>query len=280
MFNFKICKADVKLLLLYIAISVSILLWVTADTTGYTTLDSEYYLELAQNLKNGNGFYISNVYPIPIEKAPDKQVLFTAWPIGYPVLIYLTSSITMLSVFWASKLLNILLLGLGFLLLRKIEHTHAWLLAMTYCTYTMLSVYTYTWSEAPFNLGCLLLVYLLNRICIPQQTNQTVFLLLLTGMFLFLIRYAGLFSFGILALSSVYYLKAGQQQLSLKLVVATSVLFLMAALYFFTNYYFTGSFSGSDRLVGSETTEEFLLKQARGIVNEVFLIRKHYAPAP
>lgn len=270
-------KEDVLLLALYLAICVTIILRAFADETGYRTLDSEYYLELAENLKEGNGFYTSDKCQIPVGKSPQNQVLFAAWPIGYPLMIAFTSAITGLEVFWASKLLNLFLLGLSFLLLRRINSKYAYLLSGAYCTYTMLAVYTYTWSEAPFNFGCLLLVFLLTQLHAGNHINRTIVLLFLTGVFLFLSRYIGFFSFGILALAAVYFWHRRQQGFSLKLFAAAFLLCFLAALYFCVNYYLTGSFSGGDRLANQEPVREFLIKQSCGIMNEFFLVRKHYA---
>lgn len=223
---------------------------------------------------------MSNEYPIPEEKTPQNQVLFTAWPVGYPVMIVLSSEMTGLEVFWASKILNLFLIGLGMMLLRCVSKQHAYLLSSAYCTYTLLAVYTYTWSEAPFNLGCLLLTYLLTQLYVDNKTNRTTVLLFLTGAFLFLTRYIGFISFGIIGLAALYFWFHKQLSTSLKLFTAAFSLCLMASLYFYINYYFTGSFSGGDRLADRETIDDFLIKQAYGIANEFFLVKKHYASGP
>lgn len=273
----KLLRADLWLLLLFIAICAAILIRAYADETGYTTFDSVYYLELAENLRRGNGFYMSNEYPIPVIKTSQNQIYFTLWPVGYPVLIALTSAITQLNAFWASKVLNLVLVGIGFLFLRRINNAQAYLLACVYCTYTVLAIYTYTWSEAPFILGCLALVYLLSQLSSDKSTNRTILQLFLIGVFLFLMRYAGIFSFGVLALSAAYYWQKGFRRLSIKLFATALALSLFATLYFCINHYFTGSYSGGDRLVGQETIEDFFQKQLYGILNEFFMIRKHYA---
>ncbi len=265
------------LLAMYIAICATIIFRAFADEAGYTTLDSAYYLELAENLTEGQGFYMSNEYPIPEEKTPQNHMLFTAWPVGYPLMIAFASAITGLEVFWASKLLNLFLLGLSFLLLRCISSTHAYLLSSAYCTYTLLAVYSYTWSEAPFNFGCLLLVFLLTQLYAGRYINRTIVLLFLSGIFLFLTRYIGFFSFGVLALAAICFWRRKQLIISFKLFTAATLLCFLATLYFFVNYYITGSFSGGDRLANQEPVEEFLVSHSSGIVNEFFLVRKHYA---
>ena len=78
-------REDRLLLAMYLAICVTIIFRSLADETGYNTPDSEYYLELAKNLTEGRGFYMSNEYPIPEERLPQNQVPFTAWPVGYPL---------------------------------------------------------------------------------------------------------------------------------------------------------------------------------------------------
>lgn len=88
--------ADTKLLLLYIAVCAVILFRVYVEATGYLSPDSEAYIGLAQNIKDGNGLYVLN------EEGTGRRY-FSTWPIGYPVLIYFVSAVTSLSVFWSSK---------------------------------------------------------------------------------------------------------------------------------------------------------------------------------
>lgn len=121
------------------------------ETTGYLSPDSEYYLELAQNLLEGRGFYRSADYPIPETKTPENQIFFSAWPVGYPVVIFLATKILGTSAWLASKIINLICLGFLLLLLRRINRNEAVFLALVLYSFTFLEVYSYTWSEAPFS---------------------------------------------------------------------------------------------------------------------------------
>ena len=78
---------------------------------GYLTSDSTNYLILAQNLIDGNGYYVTSLNWFG-DGNGQGRVLFAIWPIGYPTFIAFVAKLTGLSVFWASKLLNILLIGI------------------------------------------------------------------------------------------------------------------------------------------------------------------------
>jgi hypothetical protein len=267
---------DIILLCLYMAICAAIVLRVSVETTGYTSPDSEFYLELAQNLKDGRGFYMSNEYPIPAVKTPENQVYFSAWPVGYPVLVFLVSEASRLDVFWASKVVNLLLLGLGLLLLRQVNRPYAFIPGSVYCAFTMLEIHSYTWSEAAFMSGLLCFVYLMTNILKGENINQNILLLLFACMYLFLIRYIGAFAIGLVALAAVYLWHQKRMGTAKKLLLVFLSLCLFEGLYFGMNYLQTGSFSGGDRLAReTEHPGQLALLFTQGIVNELLLIR-HY----
>ena len=88
-------KKDYLLITVFIIVSCFIILKSYYTSHGYLTSDSINYLALAQNFKVGNGLIDS------------EGNFFSKWPLGYPFLIYVLANISGLSVFWASKVLNI-----------------------------------------------------------------------------------------------------------------------------------------------------------------------------
>ncbi|RDV12583.1 hypothetical protein DXT99_22735 [Pontibacter diazotrophicus] len=256
------------MLLLYIAVCAVILFRVNVEATGYLTPDSESYLELAQNLKNGKGFYL-------YEASTAEETFFSVWPVGYPVLIYFVSAVTSLDVFWASKVLNLLLVGLGFLLLRQINRKYSYILASVYCSYTLLEVYSFTWSEAPFLLGLLYLCYLVNKVILGDDTTKNILLLFLTCVFLFLMRYIGAFSFSVPALLACFCYYKQRRRTAIKLLVVFFLLMAVTGLYLFMNYSLSGYATGFDRLEAeTESVRAFAGMMAEGLLNELLIIRK------
>ncbi len=146
-------EPDLKLFSLFTVIAAIIILRVSVERTGYTSPDSLYYLEVAQNILLGKGFYFSGVNAAP--ESSGKQTYFAIWPLGYPVLIAGVAFITALPVFWASKVVNLISLGLCFYLFRIMNKERAYLLALPLTSFTFFEVFSFTWSEAPFLLGIL-----------------------------------------------------------------------------------------------------------------------------
>jgi hypothetical protein len=261
--------SDYLLLALYIAVAAILFFRIQAEATGYISPDSEKYLELAQNLKDGKGLYLYN------EQTGQKNY-FSIWPVGYPVLIYIISAVSSLGVFWSSKVLNLLLLGQSFLLLRQINVKYAFVLASVYCSYTLLEIYSFTWSEAPFLLGLLYLCHLVHKILQNDNSNKSILFVFLTCFCLFLLRYIGAFSFcvPVLLASCLYYKK--RNGAATKLLVITLLLGILAALYLYINYRLSGFTTGFDRLAAeTESMGAFMGMMTEGLLNELLIIRKY-----
>ncbi|ARS36931.1 hypothetical protein CA264_16680 [Pontibacter actiniarum] len=239
--------------------------------SGYVSPDSQAYLDLAQNIKDGHGFYVPN-------EGTAGRHYFSAWPVGYPVLIYLFSQVTSLDVYWASKILNLLFIGAGFLLLRHLCRQYAFVLASVYGAYTYLEVYSFTWSEAPFLLGLLLLAYVASQVWAGRGTNGHVLVIFLICLSLFLLRYVGAFSFGVPALLGLYWSYKRKYKVAGKLLVVTTLLALLAAAYLYTNYRLSGFITGFDRLKDeTESAGGFVLMLLKGLFNEFLVIREYRA---
>ncbi|SIQ70573.1 hypothetical protein SAMN05421545_1140 [Pontibacter lucknowensis] len=258
------------LLLLYLATAAIILLRINAEGTGYISPDSTHYLGLAQNLKDGHGFYVTS--------ATGTRTYFSTWPVGYPVLIYLFSELSTLDVYWSSKLLNFILLAIGFVFLRQLSRPYAFIIASVYATYTYMEVYSFTWSEAPFLLLGLLLAGITYQIFIGNWSGKNVVLLFAVCLALFLIRYIGAFSFAVPALLGLYFAYRGSYKPALYLFTSSIVLAMLAGAYLYINYRLSGFTTGFDRLEDeTETIGAFIVMLFRGLLNE-FLIIREYRP--
>src|SRR5690606_39250419 len=117
--------SELLLFLLFISMVAVLLFRINVEEIGYLSPDSKAYLGLAQNLKDGHGLYVPNT-------EDSGRHYFATWPVGYPILIYLFSELSTLNVFWSSKVLNLLFLGFGFLLIRHLCRSYAFLLASIY----------------------------------------------------------------------------------------------------------------------------------------------------
>lgn len=263
-------KADALLAILFICISATILFRVQVNNTGYLSPDSVAYLGLAQSLKDGYGLYI-------LDGSGTGRQYFSTWPIGYPILIYLFSELTTLDVYWSSKLLNLLFLGLGFLLFRHLNRPYSFLLASIYGAYTFMEVYSFTWSEAPFLLGLLFLAYITNQVYL-KGNNTHIILLFLTCIALFLLRYIGAFSFAVPALLGLYFIYKHNYRTVSKLLFATLLLAIFAAAYLYINYTYSGFITGGERFAGeAKGPGNFILMLFKGLLNELLIIKKFRA---
>ncbi|WP_299817962.1 hypothetical protein [uncultured Pontibacter sp.] len=261
--------ADALLLLLFFAFAAAILFRVQIESTGYLSPDSVAYLGLAQNLLDGHGFYVLNT-------ETNSRQYFSTWPVGYPVLIFILSKTSGLSVFWASKALNLLFLGSGFLLLRKLCRAYAFILASVFGAYTFIEVYSFTWSEAPFLIGVLLLAYLTNKSLQKPEAYFYAGYIFLLCLLLFLVRYVGAFSFGVPGLLCLYFLYKRHSKTGILYGVVTLLLTILAGLYLYNNYRLSGYTTGFDRLAApTESISDFLQMLAQGLSNEFFIIRKY-----
>ncbi|MFD2514128.1 hypothetical protein ACFSRY_09645 [Pontibacter locisalis] len=260
--------SDLLLFLLYLAVAAAILFRVGIESTGYLSPDSRAYLGLAQSLLDGPGFYT-------LSEHDNNWRYFTIWPVGYPVLIFILAKASGLTVFWASKVLNLILLGCGFLLLRQTYRPYSFILASVYGAYTFLEVYSFSWSEAPFLLGVLMLAYLTDQVLRKPHSMRLVIYIFFCCLFLFLTRYVGAFSFSIPALLSLHFLYKRQPRVGIVFGTATTLLVIFAASYLYINYKFSGYITGINRLAEeTENTTIFLLMLLQGLTNELFIIRK------
>lgn len=260
------------LLLLYLAICLIQVLRIQAEATTYTTPDSFFYLEVAESLQEGKGLMMPETYPFD-ENTPRHYL--NLWPAAYPVLIAVLSSLTSFSLLPASKLVNMLFLGLIFLLFYRRLGERAWFPALYFCSFGMLEVFSYTWAEGPFLFFVLYVLFLLSR---SLEGEKVSFLFVeyafcLTGLFVF--RYAGLFYFLMVSVFLLYFLKEKNYRMAKHLLAGLLIASLFVLGYAAVNYMETGTLFGV-RAYGAIEYDTFLWQLLQGIMNEMFIIRNYY----
>ncbi len=264
--GFHISLSDYLLIFIFIVLSLAIFLKSYYNTDGYLSPDSTNYLRLAQNIIEGNGFEVGAYYHI------DKsREYFAIWPVGYPVLIFFTAKITGLSVFWASKLLNILIIGLILITFRILFKEKSWIYALILFMASFQHIFTFTWSEAPFILFlfwfAIALFYFITKSEIHPKLNIAIAFLSLS---LFLLRYIGFFSFLVLGLMGVIFLFINKRKAFI-LIGISLVNILLAELYLYNNYIKTDFLTGAKRVWATESSLEKISMISKGIIQE-FLI--------
>lgn len=214
----KVNSSDFKLGLLFIVITSLIILRSYFDPNGSLTVDSSHYLQLAQNLLDGKGFYRVDLL------RPDGIDRILHWPYGYPVLIFIVAKITTLSVYLSSKLLNIILIASILLLFRKLFKEKAYWFGFILMFYSIIEIYTETWSEGAFIVGLLWFCFSIYYYLYVKENLASLINILLSGLFLFMIRYIGIFCFTVTGLLANYYLYKRNYPSFLKFSIITLIL--------------------------------------------------------
>lgn len=265
------------LLGLYLLIAASLALRIKVEATHYTSPDSHFYLRVAENLKAGKGLKAlkCNVYPFQ-ENA--EEFYFALWPAGYPVLILGTSLLTNTSTLVASKLVNLLFLGLIFMLLYRWLGRYAWFAALYFCSYSMLEVYSYTWTEGPFLFFVLLLCFFIYQDQKQQTPNPLLFLQLFSCLTaLFLLRYAGVCYFFFALIFLIKHLQKKDYNRSLHYFAALGLASVVVVVYLWINKENTGYLTGAYRIKpDADSLGEFITMLYQGLLNEITIIRNYY----
>ena len=263
--------------LLFILISAVILFRSSVEKNNYCTPDSYYYLEVSANILKGLGPVIpitshydsathssKNLFDKTQFGHPElyQKQYFAIWPLAYPAGILSISYLTGLSPLLASKVFNIILLGIDFYLLTLILGSYSSLAMYYYGSFTMLEICSHTWSENLFI--TLLLTFILFISKILKQVNYSFSKGIILGIIclsLCLTRYVGVVYIGVLGIIAVYLLFK-KRYATLKTVLISTVLatFCFAA-YLTINYLQTGFITGIDRI----STFNF------GIITELFI---------
>ncbi|WP_069471997.1 hypothetical protein [Candidatus Marithrix sp. Canyon 246] len=265
---FRIKKEDWYLLIIFSMIAIAIFVKSYFNPDGFLTIDSTGYLALSQNLLDGNGFFVS-FYGL----TGNDREFFAIWPIGYSSLIYLTAKLTGLSVFWASKVLNIFLIGLILSVFRVLFKHNAYVYGFIFLFASSIEIFTYTWSETVFIFGLVWFGISIYMFMLEPKKLVLIYIsLFVSSLFLFLSRYIGAFSFGLIGLLGLYYgfVKKDKSKSIILITIASFNIVIMFG-YLYHNYLQTGFPTGMPRIAAPETDGELFVMLLRAIISETII---------
>lgn len=266
--NFKIYREDWYLLIIFIMMAVAIVVKSYFHLDGYLSPDSTNYLKLAQNLLEGNGYYVS-----AYGTTGQDREFFAAWPAGYPTLIFVVAKLTGLSVFWASKFLNILLMGIILGIFRNLFKHNAYVYGLILLFSSYIEIFSFTWSETIFIAASVWFatsVYLF--IVNPKRISLLYFSIMMASLLLFMSRYIGAFSFGLIGLLGLYYGAIKKDKSKSFILIGIAVINIgIMILYLYHNYTETGFPTGVKRTPSLETNLQFFYMLLKGMVAEALI---------
>ena len=245
--------------------AVAVIVRAYIDPDGYLSPDSFAYLRQATFFIEGRGFESD----LTARLVPR---FFATWPLGYPPLIAAVGWVLRLDPWWASKVLNGILLVSIPVILRPIFGRNVWMPTLVLLSGGVIGILPYTWSEGSFLVGELLFVYALIRFA-KKGDIASVLLLTLAAVSLFLLRYIGAFALGVLAFDAVIMLLRRDYRRSLTLVAVAAVAGTIMLGYLYNNQRLNGHSVGYSREESDEMRWELtvnLLEAQTTELNFVF----------
>lgn len=256
-----------KALLLYLCLCSVMLLKSYFDKDGNISPDSTFYLRLSQNLLSGEGFRY------PDYTKTDGETFFSIWPVGYPIMIVTISKLTGLGVVWASKVLNLLVMGIILLIFQSVFKKNLHWVGLLFFVDSFFLIFTYTWSEGPFVLFLILISISLYKCVETSGGLLWLAVLLFSGILLFLTRYIGLFSISIIGLVVIISLYKRKWQFSIKLMVVIVLQLIFAGFYLYHNLQASGHLTGMQRDLPEESNLELIRQLFHGLKEEFIVIK-------
>jgi hypothetical protein len=261
---------------LFILICAALAIRIHVEATQYTSPDSYFYMRVADNLQAGKGLVAPKHLNFPFREN-EKEYYFAVWPAGYPFLIAGLASLTNTSSFLASKVINAIFLGLIFLLLYKWFGRLAWFPALYFCSFNLLEVYSYTWSEGPFLFFVLYLCYLLNKDLKDDEDPLLAIKLGFCLISLFMLRYAGIIYYPFVGLYFIKNLYRKDYKKSWHYFIALAASSGLAIGYLWLNKLNSGFITGMDRVRPEvESLSYFMELLLEGLFNEFAVIRNYF----
>jgi hypothetical protein len=254
-------KRNYILVLYWIIASAVIVLKSSLSTSGFLTTDSCFYLGLAQNLLDGEGFYIASY------TGEGERVWFSLWPLGYPVLIYGIAYLTGLTAFWASKVLNIILFGSVLIIIKFLFRERAHIYGAVLLFTPFLEIFSHTWSETLFIVSILWLGYASVSFDSGSYRFASV-QLVFASVLLFLSRYIGAFAIVVLSIGAIYYLLRKDYRRFARLSVIIIIVSVFIVMYLYMNIYLSGYTTGMERIPAPESLNELVVMTAIAYASE------------
>ncbi|MBD2700382.1 hypothetical protein IC229_07040 [Spirosoma sp. BT702] len=269
------CAAFVAICLLLTGLS-----WI--HSTHCTSVDSSYYLQSAANILTGRGYVVN---------ANGQLVWNSTFPMGYPFLIVMIAGLFGIPVLVASKLVNLIALCFfAWVWARRLGISRAFWLLSIWVLGGFLKIAAFTWSETVFLVLLAEWVWALHRLLNVSSLRWAARLMALS-LSLFLVRYVGGFVFGLLLLlvllrqifPNLFQKRYVESHQGLFTSWGTDIAlagFVLMGVYFWINHHFSGTFSGGERFLPTESPGELALLFGRSLLNEFLLIRDFSPSAP
>jgi len=258
----KIDKSDRILISLFCLLAFGILFNYYYHPHGFLSPYSNHFLAIAQNQLSGNGYF-----EIDSQNTRFDSIL----QIGYPTLIFAAAKISRLNVVFASKIVNLLAIGLSLIIFRKLFGKQAWIYGTVFFIGNIFSIFCNTLAEGPL-IFCL--IWLCFGLVQFDRTKKNHYLthIFLAALMAFFIRYIGIFSLCILLGTGLYYFTSHQKKESCKIFSVFILSGLSMGLFLYYNYSQTGFISGTIRLSATETPTELILMYGKALIRELNLI--------
>ncbi|MFW6347307.1 MAG: hypothetical protein ACOC2C_01690 [Cyclonatronaceae bacterium] len=231
------------------------------DPYGQLQNDSYFYLRMAHSLAAAGP-------PLLIHGSYE-----TTWPPGLPAFIAGVMALSggSISLFWASKVANILLLASGAALLwwRFKKDAPAYLAVFALAPPLMLL--SQTLSEAPFMIAMLAFVLLLVR-GLQQKSAALLFAAGLFCFLLFMIRYIGLFALGITLPAALLLAVMGFRREAGWLSLGSFLSIIMMGGWFWLSYQLTNLATGIERTPAPHGVFEGMYHIIRALGDELNML--------
>ncbi|MCH8567480.1 MAG: hypothetical protein LAT67_04425 [Balneolales bacterium] len=228
------------------------------EPTGMLHTDSYQYLRLA----------ISWLEASPMQIHGHTELV---WPPGYPAAIAAVAMLTNLSVFWASKLLNALLIFIcsSLLWFRFKENTLPFLAVLGLAP--ILFTFFFSLSEALFITTMLCHILLLEK-GLKSGHSGTLFAAGLAIAALFLVRYAGLYGFLVNGFVILGLIITRQSRKSIALLLGTVVSGALAGIYMYQTQKITGYLTGGNRTSTTQSLAEGMFDLLKAFADDLNLL--------
>lgn len=242
---------NLTLLVVFIVLSLFIFLE-SYVANFYISPDSANYLRAAESISRGNWLWTDREVGI--------ENYFVTWPAGYPLAIAIVSIITGLEVYLASKILNIILLGILLLLLKSLFKKKFIYSLFLLLNPGLIEIILYTWSELMFiTIGIainisLIRIYKSNGYSLINQIY-----LILLSLSLFLTRYIGMYVIALLVMFIVTSIYMEKLHIKKTVVFALTTLIALSGMvvYLYVNYSLSGTFTGG-RISAYESIPQYV----------------------
>ena len=248
----------------FVILAFSVLINSYVDSNGFLTTDSTHLLKLAQSFSNDGTLYVYSW------TNSGEINFFSMWPLGYPLLISLISKITMLDVFWSSKLTNILSVSFVFYMIYKNTPSGFSLIGLMLLTGSFINIFSFTLTENLFMVGLIAYSYATHNETIDSSKKN---ILLSLGSFIiaFSSRYIG----GYLIIFNLFLIiKSFRDK---KIVPRNLILLLIGSItymfgYLYMNKNFSGFLTYPHAYITFESSSEIIIHFTKKILEELNLV--------